>query len=86
MNAKDIKQVAAMTQRNEHCEARVFIAEKLGLELLTRQFRCIKAERDRLGYLPDHLVSQNYRLYRALMDQAEKMLPELVYRALYQAT
>jgi hypothetical protein len=86
MNHHDIQQVAKMTDRNEHCEARVFIAEKLGLPVLTNQFRRIKVERDRLGYLPAELSLKSYRLYKELMEQAEKKLPERTYRALYQAT
>jgi hypothetical protein len=52
-----------LTDRNHHCEARLYLAERILRDPeLTAQYRAIKEERDARGYLSQEASEAEYQL------------------------
>ncbi len=88
---KTIKHIRALTNLNDHCEARIVGCQLLiDLDMsqadeLLEQYKTIQSERDRLGHLPCPLYMERQELDQKLWRLAKAKFGGKLYQSFYMA-
>ena len=84
-NTKTIREIARLTENNQHTEALILGAQMLEYKHLLKKLQLV-GELHRLeGHMPTGLGKYRDTLYNHLMDYARDILPEAAFKAFHSA-
>lgn len=84
-NPATVKEIAKLTDNNDHAKALLTGAKMLGLTGLVKKLDLVIKLQELEGRLPNGLKTYRDSLYDNLMAEAKKLLSEDEYRQFYSA-
>lgn len=83
IDPKVLKNIARMTDNNNHGGAIVAGCLMLGLDDLAKEAKKICREHENTGYLTMELSTKRHKVYQQMMDHAKKTLSDADYKKFY---